>query len=376
MRTKKQKSEVRSQETEEGRRPRRLLLFLSCLLLTVFCFPNVRAQDEPPPPPPPSAIARQQRDDEVETIRVDTELVDLNVSVFSRDPSRPTGELQQQDFAVLENGMPEEISFFASASTPFDLVLLIDLSGSTADKLGLIRKSATRFIEAARPTDRIGVVTFTDVPVVVSPLTEDRKQLRERIKKIEKPRGGTNFWDALGFVLTNVFGTKDASRRQAVVVMSDGVDNALPDMQGDGSKISYENLLEMVRSSESIVIPIYLDTEREMVKQKRATANAYTLAQQQLSELAEESGSLLYRARKVEDLRGIYEQVIRDLGMIYSIGYQPKNKQHDGSWRSISVQLVNRPDLSARSKRGYYAKEKQESGDRRQETGDRRKENQ
>jgi Ca-activated chloride channel homolog len=331
-----------------------LLVFLFAFFIFNVALP-VRAQDEEPPPPPPSAIARQ-KNEEVETIRVDTELVDLNVSVFSRDPSRPTGELQQQDFAVLENGAPEEISFFASASTPFDLVLLIDLSGSTADKLGLIRKSANRFVEAARPMDRIGIITFTDLPSVVSPLTADRKQLKERIKKIEKPHGGTNFWDALGFVLTNVFGTKDASRRQAVVVMSDGVDNALPDVPGDGSKTSYEHLLEMVRSTESIVIPIYLDTEREMVKQKRATETAYTLARQQLTELAGESGSLLYHARKVEDLRGIYEQVIRDLGMIYSIGYQPKNKRRDGSWRSVSVRLVNRPDLSARSKRGYYAK--------------------
>ena len=298
----------------------------------------------------------KQKEDEVETIRVDTGLVDLHVSVFSRDPLRPVGELQQKDFAVLENGLPEEISFFASASTPFDLVLLLDLSGSTADKLDLIRKSSRRFVEAARPTDRISVVTFTDVPVVVSPLASDRRQLAERIKQIEKPRGGTNFWDALHFVLKNVFGGKDAARRQAVVVMSDGVDNALPDVPGPGSQTSYEQLLEMVRSSEAIVIPIYLDTEREMIKQRRVTGAAYGLARQQLTELAAESGSLLYRAREVEDLRGVYEQVMRNLGTVYSIGYQPKNRLRDGSWRNVSVRLVNRPDLSARSKRGYYAR--------------------
>jgi VWFA-related protein len=266
------------------------------------------------------------------------------------------GELQQKDFAVFENGMPEEISYFASAATPFDLVLLIDLSGSTADKLDLIRKSAIRFVEAARPTDRIGIVTFTAQPFVVSPLMTDRKYLIERIKKIEKPSGGTNFWDSLRFVLKNIFGTKDVSRRQAVIVMSDGVDNALPDVPGPGSDISYEQLLEIVKTSDAIVIPIYLDTEREMIKQKRATENSYTLARQQLTELAGESGSLLYHARKVEDLHGVYEQVIRDLGMVYSLGYQPKNKPRDGSWRSVSVRLVNRPELSARSKRGYYAR--------------------
>ena len=199
---------------EESGRPRRsLLCAFCCFSLVVFCFSAVRAQDSPPPP-----IA-ERKEEEVETLRVETELVDLNVSVFSRDPSRPVGALQQRDFAVLEDGVPEEISFFASAATPFDLVLLIDLSGSTADKLDLIRKSAVRFVEAARPMDRISVVAFTDLPFVVSPLTADRKQLIERIKKIEKPRGGTNFWDSLRFVLKNVFGEKDTARRQAVVVM-------------------------------------------------------------------------------------------------------------------------------------------------------------
>jgi VWFA-related protein len=319
--------------------------------LFTFAFP-VCAQDELPATP-----VAQQKSDEIETIRVNTELVDLNVSVFSRNPQRPIGELQQKDFVVLENGAPEEISFFASASTPFDLVLLIDLSGSTVDKLNLIRKSSIRFVEAARPGDRVSIVTFTDAPIIVSPLVSDRELLVERIKKIEKPRGGTNFWDALRFVLKNVFDAKDTTRRQAVVVMSDGVDNALPGVPaGTGSRTSYEQLREIVRSSEAIVIPIYLDTEREMLKQHRATEISYAFARQQLAELAGESGSLLYHARRVEDLRGVYEQVIRDLGKVYSIGYQPKNRQRDGAWRNVSVHLVNRPDLSARSKRGYYAK--------------------
>ncbi|MBD0373403.1 MAG: VWA domain-containing protein [Pyrinomonadaceae bacterium] len=289
-----------------------------------------------------------------DTITIDTGLVDLNVSVFSRDAKTPVGELQQKDFVVLENGEPEEISFFAAASAPFDLVLLIDLSGSTADKLKLIKKSAQRFVEAARPNDRIGIVTFTQTPQVVSPLTSDRAALIERIKKIEKPRGGTKFWDALNFVLKNVLG-KD-SRRSAVIVMTDGVDNALPDTGGEGSSISFKELLEAVRASDAIVLPIYLDTEREMIREGLATELTYLYARREIAQLAAESGSIVYRARKVEDLNGVYEQVIRDLGTVYSIGYRPKNTERNGSWRSVTVQLVGRPDLSARTKRGYYAK--------------------
>ena len=235
-------------------------------------------------------------------------------------------------------------------------MLLLDLSGSTADKLNLIRKSAIRFVEAARPTDRISIITFTDQPWVVSPPTTDRKELIERIKQIEKPHGGTNFWDSMRFVLNSLYAARDKSKRQAVVVMSDGVDNALPDVPGPGSDTTFEQLLEMVKMSDAIVIPIYLDTEREMLKKHLASENSYNIARQQLSELAGQSGSLLYHARKLEDLKGVYEQVIRDLGTVYSIGYHPANKQRDGSWRTVSVQLVNRPELAARTRRGYYAK--------------------
>lgn len=303
---------------------------------------------------PAAHTAAQTTEPVDETITIDTGLVDLNVSVFSRNAKTPVGELQQKDFVVLENGEAEEISFFAAASTPFDLVLLLDLSGSTADKLDLIKKSAKRFVEAARTTDRISIVTFTNVPEVVSGLTSDRTLLFERIKKIEKPRGGTNFWDALYFVLKGML--NNASRRSAVVVMTDGVDNALPGVAGDGSSVSFEELVEAVRRSEAIVLPVYLDTEREMIKERRATELSYLYARRELAQLAAESGSLVYQARKLEDLKGVYDQVIRDLGTVYSIGYRPKNTERNGTWRSVNVQLVGRPDLAARTKRGYYAK--------------------
>lgn len=317
-----------------------LLTSFFTLLLFIICAPCALAQGDEPPVD--------------ETVKIDTGLVDLNVSVFSRDAKAAVGELQQKDFVVLENGEPEEISFFASASAPFDLILLLDLSGSTADKLDLIKKSARRFVEAARAGDRIGIVTFTNAPRVVSTLTTDREALFESIKKMEKPRGGTNFWDALYFVLKNML--HQQSRRSAVIVMTDGVDNALPGVAGEGSTVSFEQLVETVRESDAIVLPIYLDTEREMLREKLATELSFLYARRELAQLAAESGSIVYQARKLEDLKGVYEQVIRDLGTVYSIGYRPKNTERNGSWRSVTVQLVGRPDLSARTKRGYYAK--------------------
>jgi len=323
------------------RRQRFRVLAVGLLLLTAHCLLlTVRAQTPEP----------------TDTIRIDTDLVNVSVSVFSRHSFLPKGALEQKDFAVFENGEPQEISFFASAEAPFDLVLLLDLSGSTADKIKLIRTSSKRFVDAARPGDRIAIVTFTEDVQVVSRLTLDHEALKSGIDHIEKPDGGTNFWDALRFVLEHIVGqSRVQDRRSAIVVMTDGVDNALPDVFGDGSVTTFAELIEIVRRSDTIVLPIYLDTVKEG-RHNGTPLSAYALAQQQLSELASESGNSVYQARKVEDLNGAYAQVIRDLATVYSIGYRPANRVRDGSWRAVAVQLVGRPDLVAHARRGYYAK--------------------
>jgi VWFA-related protein len=292
----------------------------------------------------------------VETIRVDADLVDLKVSVMSLNPQNPSPELQQKDFLVFEDGTPQDIAFFAAADTPFDLVLLLDLSGSTNDKLKLIRKSAKRFVDATRPIDRVSVVAFTDVVQVVCPLTHDRKVLQDEIDHIEKPEGGTKFWDSLRYVLAILNASANSLRRSAVVVMTDGVDNALPDVFGEGSKTSFDQLLQMVRNSEVIVFPIYLDTEDEMFNKTRTPRSAFALAREQLAQVATASGSHLYRADKLKDLDDVYKQVIGDLGRIYSIGYRPSNILRDGKWRSVTVQIHDRQDVTARTKQGYYSK--------------------
>jgi len=196
-----------------------------------------------------------QSTDQVETIRVDSDLVDLKVSVVSLNPQSKPTSLQQKDFLVLEDGTPQEISFFAAADAPFDLVLLLDLSGSAENKLKLIRRSAKKFVEATRPLDRVAIVTFTDVSTVVSTLTLDRAVLKSSIDGIQKPMGGTRFWDSLHFVLNVLLSSGKVSRRSAVVVMTDGVDNALPDVFGDGSVTSFTELMDLVRGSDTLVFP-------------------------------------------------------------------------------------------------------------------------
>jgi Ca-activated chloride channel family protein len=291
--------------------------------------------------------------DEDDVIRVDTSLVNLNVSVFNNKLKSFVGMLAQNDFKVFENGQEESIAYFATTDVPFDLVLLIDLSGSTADKRDLIRKSTERFIAAARPTDRLAIVTFADTTEVVCPLTADRARLIEGANRIQG-FGGTRFWDALKFTLDNVVGPKTPGRRRAIVMMTDGVDNALAG-GASGSEISFADLLEAVRKNDELIVPIYLDTESDREYFSSVGRRMYENARKTLALLAQESGGLYYTARKIGDLNGVYDQVINDLGKVYSLGYKPTNEKRDGSWRRVQVQIVGRPDLSAHSRPGYYA---------------------
>ncbi|HEX7331732.1 MAG TPA: VWA domain-containing protein [Pyrinomonadaceae bacterium] len=301
-----------------------------------------------------NGIARSQ--DPVETIRIDSDLVDLKVSVLGAPANTPPPILEQKDFIVLEDGVPQEITFFQAADTPFDLVLLLDLSGSNSKNLKMIRNSAKRFVDAARDVDRIALVTFTDQPALYSSFTLDRRKLKKTIDEMDEAIGGTNFWDSMAWVLKDMIPQASGSRRSAIVVMTDGIDNALPDVPGPGSRLPFEGLIERIRTSESIVFPIYLDTEEENVKRHHVPRSAYALAREQLGQMAAVCGTPLYRAARLSDLDAVYTQVVRDLSTVYSIGYQPTNKTLDGKWRSVEVRLANRTDLFARTKRGYYAK--------------------
>ncbi|MGI8919563.1 MAG: VWA domain-containing protein, partial [Pyrinomonadaceae bacterium] len=301
-------------------------------------------------------VSLAQTSEPAEVIRVDSDLVDLKVSVLRLNTLSPVAELQQSDFLVLEDGKPQDISFFEGENAPFDLVLLLDLSGSTSKKLKLVRNSAQRFVEAARPIDRIAIVTFTDATHVISPLTLDRDALKKAIKKIEDPGGGTNFWDSLLFVLDYVLPAQNATRRSSVVVMTDGVDNALPGIFGEGSKTTFPELLERMRASDVVVFPVYLDTEKEEVKRHRGTALAYAIARESLKQLADTGGTRVYPAKDLKDLDAVYDQVIKDLGTVYSLGYKSNNNQRDGKWRTVAVQVVSRTGVVARTKRGYFSR--------------------
>lgn len=284
-----------------------------------------------------------------EVIKVETSVVSLPVYVYNA-ANGPMEVLAEKDFEVFENGAKQEITFYSAADTPYDLVLLLDLSGSTAEKLPLIREATNRFIEAKRPADRLAIIVFAEERKIVSPLTDDRQALIESVKTMSI-YGNSRVWDALKYTLEEVLGAKVEGRRKGVVFMTDGVDNTL---YGDnrGSKASFGDLFESVRKSETTIFPVYIDTSMK----DGSDSDVQGRARSTLNLLANETGGQYYKAAAITDLQGVYRQVLFDLSRVYTIGYIPSNDARDGSWRKLEIKVPGHPELTVKTKRGYYAR--------------------
>src|SRR5919112_1531202 len=124
------------------------LNFLAAALALFACGAVARAQQPTPTPPPPD-----------EVITVESNLVQLNVGVVDRQ-GRAITSLNQNDFAVYEDGVRQTIRSFEPTQSPFSLVLLLDLSGSTLSFRTQLRMAALRFIDALGPQDRVSIVAF------------------------------------------------------------------------------------------------------------------------------------------------------------------------------------------------------------------------
>ena len=312
--------------------------------------PIVGAGTPAPVSPGPEEIS------EGDVIRVDTELVSVNVSVVDRGTNKGVNDLTKDDFRLYEDNAQQQIVHFESASAPFNLMLLIDLSGSTAKVVELIKTAAIHFVEAARPFDRIAVVTFAGGQVVASQLTSDHEALRRRISAIQRPEGSTRLYDSVVFAVDEVFREAKDSRRNAIVVISDGLDSVMPNVTGEGSTTTYQEMLRRVKEFDGVLYSIWTDTQDyEPLSQYDIQQETFDLAHDQMKELADAGGGAFYECEKLSDLAGAYDRVVADLGTLYTLSYRPTNKVRDGSWRAIRVN-VNRANTVARGKRGYFAK--------------------
>jgi Ca-activated chloride channel family protein len=236
---------------------------------------------------------------------------------------RAISGLTAKDFSVTEGGVERAVREVAPASAPFNLVLLLDVSGSVEERIDFIRKAALAFLNTAGPQDRIAIVSFRDDVQLVSDFTSDRRVLTERIKDIQAG-GATSLYDALGYSLVNVLRPL-RGERTGVVVLSDGDDNR--------SFLTFPSIVDAIHETGAIVYPLYVPSG--LMPSSGGASVGATLdptrarfleltsrADEEGRRLAEVSGGTYYPITRLEQLQRAYDDVASQLRTAYTITYE------------------------------------------------------
>ena len=285
----------------------------------------------------------------VQVFRSATNLVPLNVTVTDTRKNFVKG-LTAADFAILEDGVAQEVQFFEAADVPIDLILLIDTSSSMSDKMDVVHEAAIGFLKTLKPGDRGAVVAFADGVDVVQPLTSDREALDAAVRKTAA-RGATSLHNALYISLKQFArGAKQDTdvRRQAIAVLSDGDDTS--------SLVSFDDVLEVARRSGVGVYPISLQSKYAAAKLAAAgMRRTFSQAEYSLRVLAQDTGGQAFFPNQIEELKDVYSAIASELSSQYCLAYAPADNRADGKFRRITVRVEGRPELKLRTRTGYTA---------------------
>jgi VWFA-related protein len=290
-------------------------------------------------------------------IRIETRLVNLNVKAMDK-AGRPLTDLKMEDFVVSEDGVKQDISHFKPVNAPVNVIMLLDLSGSTKSKRKAMADAARKFIDALPAQDKIALVAFTRRYRALSDFTTDKESLKKVVEQIKGFDGGTAFYDSMWQALDQLDQIPDA--RKAIVVLTDGEDESLI---GDKETVrTFDELLDRASEEDVTIYPIYFSGQNHYDKVGllfggrgglMSGSENRKIARKQLDSLAEQTGGEVFSAQLEEELDGAYKRVAGELHTLYSLAYSPDKPKRNGEFRKIGVKL-NREGAVAKTRRGYY----------------------
>jgi len=273
------------------------------------------------------------------------ELVALNVTATD-GRQRFVSDLVVEDFVVFEDGVRQEIRFFAAGQVPLDLIVLLDSSTSMASRWTAVRQAAVGFIRTLGTGDRGAVVGFARRTTVLQDLTADVDALVRAVDGAS-PIGVTALYTAT-YVALKQFGrpARQAGevRRQALVVLSDGVDTTSP--------LPFDALVDQARRTGVAIYTIHLEPTASLREKIDGKGSA---ARHTMRVLAEETGARAFFPREARELDRVYGEIAAELAHQYAIAYEPPATGKAAGLRRIEVRVASRSDVRLRTRPGYVA---------------------
>jgi Ca-activated chloride channel homolog len=304
------------------------------------------------PENPPQKKEKGGKESE-ETIRINSDLVNV-VTIAGRPPGASL-DLKPEDFEILEDGVPQEISNFArEADQPLKMVMLFDTSLSIEHVLDFERRAAARFFERViRPQDRAAVFSVSTDVVVLQEFTNKVPLLIGATRQLQA-LGATSLYDGIYLAADYL---KAARGRRVIVMVSDG-----------GDTTSNKSLLEaLAQSQKSDAMIFAVFTGNPWPSQNLRDL----AAERALETLTRETGGAVLKPRltpfkngsrhdeetdeiSLKELEVAFDSLAEQLRTQYVLGFYSTNEKRDGSFRKLSVR-IKKPGYIARARTGYYA---------------------
>ena len=251
----------------------------------------------------------------------------------------PTGRLvpslEKEDFTILDNGKPQDISFFLNETTPFTVVVMLDYSASMTANLDLLKAAAEQFLLRLLPADKGQVGAFSDKIQLSGTFTSDRDDLIGALEDLQFGNP-TRLYDAIN---ESMAALRPVDGRKVVLVFTDGDDTA--------SRLGLGDVLDRARQEEVMVYAIGLESEyfnmQRMVR---------TRPDRGLKRLAEETGGGYFELKKSDDLSPTFTRVAQELHSQYTLGFAPVTL--DGKEHKLALKMRD-PRMTARARKSYIA---------------------
>jgi Ca-activated chloride channel homolog len=267
-----------------------------------------------------------------QTLKVEVNLVLVNATV-SDLKGRLVAGLERQDFRLWEDDVEQRVEYFSLEDLPLSVGIVLDTTGSMADKIPAARDAAIAFLKTSNPSDEYFLLEFSDQPKLVQDFTTDISRLQKHIFSIS-PRGLTPLFDAVHMGLEKIHGA--GNTKKALLIISDGEDNH--------SRYTFSDLREFTRHQDAQIYAIGLI--------------ASALGRATIGDLVETTGGRAFFPNSVNQLDDICTRIAIELKNQYLLGYRSTNVAKDGTWRQIHVEInppKGLPPLTVRARTGYYA---------------------
>ena len=271
---------------------------------------------------------------EDETIKVESSIVVLNATITDTKGSIVSG-LKQNQFQIFEDGKEQKIEFFESEKTPFAAIILLDSSGSMEQRVSLARSAAIQFLDRLRIDDVAAIYNFDSKISLVQDFSNSR-DIYEGAFDI-KANGMTVLNDAIFKAAEEL--EKRTEKRRAIIVLSDGADTQ--------SGRSADKALKAALSANVTIYTVDMSAIDTSGKERMQSQGA-------LKNFAEKSGGKFIATPGGVALREAFKSIVEELGVQYTLGYQPTNTAKDGKWRTIEIKTTKQ-DVNVRTRKGYNA---------------------